>query len=106
DYNQSVLTFARHGDTESLVCVFNFTPVPRERYRIGLPGDGEYREIFNSDSSLFGGGDVGNGGALKTDRHPWMGQPVSASLTLPPLGCVVFKRKQNKAQASAVSTEP
>ena len=105
DYSQSILSFARHSDSESLVCVFNFTPVPRERYRIGLPGDGEYQEIFNSDSGLYGGGDVGNGGALKVDQHPWMGQPVSASLTLPPLGCVVFKRKQNKAQASAPLTE-
>lgn len=105
DYNQSILSFARHGETESLVCVFNFTPVPRQRYRIGLPGDGEYQEIFNSDSSLFGGSDVGNGGALKIDRHPWMGQPVSASLTLPPLGCVIFKKK-TKTEHTVTSVEP
>ena len=97
DYSQSILSFARHSEQDTLVCVFNFTPVPRHRYRLGLPGDGKYVEVFNSDSSWYGGSNLGNDGALKVDQHPWMGQPVSASLTLPPLACVVFKRITERA---------
>jgi len=92
DYSQSILSFERHADNETLVCIFNFTPVPRYRYRIGLPQAGRYEEVFNSDSHLFGGSNLGNNGAIESQEHPWMNRPVSASLTLPPLGCVVFKR--------------
>lgn len=92
DHNQSTLSFERHADGETLVCVFNFTPVPRYRYRIGLPQAGRYEEVFNSDSHLYGGSNLGNAGAIDSQEHPWMNRPVSASLTLPPLGCVIFKR--------------
>lgn len=92
DHNQSTLSFERHADGETLVCVFNFTPVPRYRYRIGLPQAGRYEEVFNSDSYLYGGSNLGNAGAIDSQDHPWMNRPVSASLTLPPLGCVIFKR--------------
>jgi 1,4-alpha-glucan branching enzyme len=105
DYSQSVISFARYSADDALVCVFNFTPVPRYHYRLGLPGEGEYQEIFNSDSVWYGGSNLGNSGALTVERQSWQNQPVSACLTLPPLGCVVFKRKQNKAQASTPLTE-
>ncbi|MDG6773631.1 1,4-alpha-glucan branching protein GlgB [Thiomicrorhabdus sp. ZW0627] len=90
DYQQSILSFIRYSEYEKLVCVFNFTPVPRENYRIGLPQQGTYVELFNSDSEGFGGSNMGNGGYVHTQDQPWMNQPCSAELTLPPLGVLVL----------------
>jgi len=74
-----------------LVCVFNFTPVPREHYRIGVPRAGVYREILNSDAEIFGGSNVGNLGACTAESAEAHGRPYSLLITLPPLGCVFFK---------------
>lgn len=93
DYEQSVLSFMRISETEKLICLFNFTPVPREDYRIGLPEPGLYEEVINTDSELYGGSNLGNGGALHTDDQAWMNLPYSTSLILPPLAAVVLKRK-------------
>lgn len=92
DYSQSVLSFERHSEAETLICVFNFTPVPRHDYRIGLAQEGRYQEVFNSDSSMYGGSNLGNNGQVDSQPQPWMNRPVSVSLTLPPLGCIVLKR--------------
>ncbi len=92
DYSQSILSFERRDAEQVLVCIFNFTPVPRYRYRLGLPQAGRYLEVFNSDSHLYGGSNLGNSGVVDSQDHPWMNRPVSASLTLPPLGCVVLQR--------------
>ena len=73
--------------------ILNFTPVVREHYRIGLPGPGEYEEIFNSDSTYYGGSNVGNGAPLHAEPLAWMNQAFSGELTLPPLGGVVLRRK-------------
>ena len=91
DYQQSVLSFIRHSENEKLICVFNFTPVPRSNYRIGLPEGGRYMEVINSDAELFGGGNLGNGGSLHTDELAWMNQPYSAEINLPPLAVLVLK---------------
>jgi 1,4-alpha-glucan branching enzyme len=69
--------------------VFNFTPVPRQDYRIGVPVAGVYREVFNSDSTHYAGSNVGNS-AVETDAKEWMGRPYSINLTLPPLGGIVL----------------
>lgn len=92
DYSHSILSFERRCDDYSLVCVFNFTPVPRYGYRIGLPQAGRYQELFNSDSHIYGGSNLGNQGWLDSQDQPWMNRPVSAELTLPPLSFVVLKR--------------
>jgi 1,4-alpha-glucan branching enzyme len=93
DYQQSILSFIRYSEYEKLVCVFNFTPVPRENYRIGLPDAGTYVEVLNSDSEGFGGSNMGNGGIVTTQDQPWMNQPCSAELTLPPLSVLVLSLK-------------
>ncbi|WP_127471080.1 1,4-alpha-glucan branching protein GlgB [Thiomicrorhabdus aquaedulcis] len=93
DYQQSVLSFIRHSEHEKLVCVFNFTPVPREHYRIGLPQGGEYVELLNSDSALFGGSNLGNAGLVMAQDQPWMNQNFSAELTLPPLSVLVLMHR-------------
>jgi 1,4-alpha-glucan branching enzyme len=67
-----------------LACVLNAAPVVREGYRVGLPR--RWRELLNSDSRLYGGGDVGNAGVVEAEEVPWNEQSHSAVLTLPPLG--------------------
>ncbi|HHC72330.1 MAG TPA: 1,4-alpha-glucan branching protein GlgB [Thiotrichales bacterium] len=91
DAAQSVLSFIRRGAGEEMVVVLNFTPVPRHGYRIGVPRPGPWREVFNSDSRFYGGSDTGNGGLLAAEERPWMDQPASLSLTLPPLAGIVLK---------------
>jgi 1,4-alpha-glucan branching enzyme len=87
DAEDSVLVFARQSrDDRVLVCACNLTPVPRDGYRIGLPRGGRWREVLNSDAHDYGGSGVGNGGSVETEPVPWHEQPVSAQVTLPPLG--------------------
>ena len=89
---------------DHLVVALNFTPVPREGYRIGLPTAGAYREVFNSDAALFGGSGIGNGSEpMSTDALEWMNRPCSLVLTLPPLAGIVL---QPVLAAPASGTEP
>jgi 1,4-alpha-glucan branching enzyme len=93
DHENSVVTFVRRAtdQDDQLVVLMNFTPVPREQYRIGTPFAGRYREVLNSDASLYGGSNVGNGGAVYTEPVPAHGFQQSARVTLPPLGCLILK---------------
>jgi 1,4-alpha-glucan branching enzyme len=70
------------------VCVCNFSPVPREGYRVGLPRGGRWREVLNSDAEAYGGSNVVNSGAVESEEVPWHGQDRSAAIRLPPLGVV------------------
>jgi 1,4-alpha-glucan branching enzyme len=93
DYERSIVAFIRWSKDRKdfLVFVFNFTPVPRHGYRVGVPNWGFYREILNSDSELYGGGNVGNAGGQHTEAVAWHGRPCSLLLELPPLAGLVFK---------------
>jgi 1,4-alpha-glucan branching enzyme len=93
DAAQSVLSYQRKGPEGFVVVALNFTPVPREAYRLGVPESGVYRERLNSDSSFFGGSNVGNAGAVVAEPKPWMGHPWSLSLTLPPLAGLILVHK-------------
>jgi len=90
DADRNVIAFARasRGGERVLVFVANLSPVPRERYRLGLPRAGRWREAINTDSTFYGGSDTGNLGGIQAEPIPWSGQPVSAELTLPPLAGV------------------
>jgi 1,4-alpha-glucan branching enzyme len=91
DSQQSILSFVRKAGDEFVVVIINFTPVPRMDYRIGVPQPGSYREVLNSDSHFYGGGDVGNSDRqLVAEDVPWMGRPYSLSITVPPLAGVVL----------------
>ena len=91
DTDQSVLSWLRRARDGSLaVVVFNFTPVPRPGYRLGMPHASNYAERLNTDSAHYGGSDMGNGGTIQAEAIPWMGQPASATLTLPPLAALVL----------------
>ena len=82
----SFLRFSPSGDM--LAVVVNFSAVPHEGYRIGLPRPGLWREVINTDSTLYGGSGVGNLGEVHADEVPWHGLEASASLRVPPLGAV------------------
>ena len=93
DADQSALSFVRQGRQadDQVVVLLNFTPVPRHRYRIGVPRDGAYREILNTDSEYYGGSNCGNGGEIHAQPQPWMGFEHSIEVTLPPLAGVFLK---------------
>ncbi len=75
---------------QRLVCVGNFSPVPRYSYRVGVPRPGYYREILNTDAALWSGSNVGNAGGVMAEPVPYNGLPYSVSITLPPLGVLWF----------------
>jgi 1,4-alpha-glucan branching enzyme len=93
DADQSVLAYMRKGDDGDppVLVVSNFTPVPREGYRIGVPIAGRWAERLNTDSAVYGGSNVGNRGEVASAPEPWQGRPASLSLTLPPLGTVILQ---------------
>jgi len=96
DHDSSVLSFVRQNAdrTSELIVVVNLTPVPRPRYRVGLPRPGKWREVFNSDAAIYGGGNVGSMGSVLSEDVNWHNQSYSAELTLPPLGLVAFGPEQ------------
>jgi len=89
DAAANVIAFARFpGDRgRVVVCACNFSPVPREAYRIGLPRAGGWRKLVNTDDVRYGGSGAG-GGPVRAAEMPWHGQQFSAAVTLPPLGVV------------------
>jgi 1,4-alpha-glucan branching enzyme len=92
DADHSIYSFIRRApDGQCTVVVLNFTPVPRHGYRVGVPAPGYYREILNTDSALYGGSNAGNGGGLHSEQQPWMDQPHSVVLSLPPLAGILLK---------------
>jgi 1,4-alpha-glucan branching enzyme len=93
DFQRSVISFLRRGRKpgDHLLFVCNFTPVVRENYRVGVPLDGAWEEILNSDAALYGGSGQGNFGGLSAVPLPIHGRPFSLNMTLPPLGVVVFR---------------
>jgi 1,4-alpha-glucan branching enzyme len=94
DVQNSIIAFLRWSAErrEFLVFACNFTPVPRLGYRIGVPKPGLYREIFNTDSEIFGGSNACNGlEPIATDAVPFHGHGQSLAIKLPPLGIAVFK---------------
>ena len=93
DAANSVFAFVRFAKDRSdhVIVVMNFTPVPREGYRIGVEGSNDYLEILNSDAELYGGGNIGNGGHIKTEAVECHGRPNSVTLRLPPLSILMLK---------------
>ena len=91
DADQSTLSYVRRArDGGFVVVALNFTPVPRKHYRLGVPRAGTYRELFNSDSSYYGGGNLGNGSGIEAKAGSWMSYPASINVTLPPLAGIIL----------------
>jgi 1,4-alpha-glucan branching enzyme len=94
DWESSVVSFLRKGRMagDSVVVVCNFTPVVRMKYRLGVPAGGFWKEMLNSDAKEYGGSGVGNLGGAKAEPKASHGKKHSISITLPPLGVLVFKQ--------------
>jgi 1,4-alpha-glucan branching enzyme len=96
NYEQSTLAWLRRAKDPSdfVLVACNFTPVPRLTHRLGVPELCWYEEILNSDSTYYGGSNLGNGAGSMAEELPWDGRPYSIPITLPPLGCVMMKPRR------------
>ncbi len=95
DADNSVIAFLRKGTHPGgeILAVCNFTPVPRHRYRVGVPEGGYWREILNSDAAEYAGSGLGNAGGAEADAIPSHARPCSLELLLPPLAVCFFRKK-------------
>ncbi|MBP1609265.1 MAG: glycogen branching enzyme [Acidobacteria bacterium] len=93
DSESSVISFLRNSADfkNPVIVVGNFTPMPREGYRIGIPREGLYKVLFNSDAEAYGGGNMGNGHAVQAEAIGCQGRPYSLNLTLPPLAVLYLQ---------------
>jgi len=98
DWENSILTFIRKGSNPNDIVLVgcNFTPVPRQAYRVGVPIPGYWEEILNSDAIEYGGSGSGNAGGTTSEAISWHGKKNSILITLPPLAAVVFKLRLNQ----------
>ena len=102
-----MLAFVRKGNEDEIaIVVVNFTPVPRQDYRVGVPRKGGYVEVLNSDSSHYGGSNLGNGaGVMQADELPWMNRPYSLALTVPPLAAIVLRPTNDPDRTTRSATK-
>ena len=92
DANNSLLSFYRQGAGRTAVVMLNFTPVPRQGFRLGVPLEGEYRLSLNSDASYYSGSNLPVWGQYRSESVPWMNQPQSIVIDIPPLaGLILLK---------------
>ena len=95
DSDNSVISFMRKSKQpeDTLVFICNFTPVPRYGYRVGVPMEGTWDEILNSDAQYYGGSGLVNTQEMPSGPVFWQSCPHSILLTLPPLSTVILKRR-------------
>jgi 1,4-alpha-glucan branching enzyme len=85
DSANNVLSFLRYGNDGSVMaCVFNFAGSEHSGYRLGLPSAGRWREVLNTDATVYNGSGIGNLGGVDVTEDPWHGRAASAALVLPP----------------------
>ncbi len=100
DAQQSTLSLMRRGHAadEVLVVVCNFTPIPRDNFKVGVPMGGIWKEVLNSDAEPYGGSGLGNAGVVEAKPVSHHGRPHSLSLTLPPLAVLYLKNTSKKEE--------
>lgn len=100
DATNSVLSFFRKSAMtgEVILCVFNFTPIPRQNYRLGVSEPGVWKEILNTDACEYGGSGQGNFGGVRSNPVPAHGRHHSLTLTLPPLGALYLKFEGTRSE--------
>jgi 1,4-alpha-glucan branching enzyme len=91
------MRFGKDAADSMLVVVCNLTPVLHPSYRIGVPFEGFYKEILNTDATFYGGAGNGNMGGKKTEAVSMHNQKFSIDCTLPSLSTVIFKWMGKKA---------
>ncbi len=95
DVDNSILAFIRYSKDkkEFIVCVYNFTPVFHREYIFGVPKEGTYTTIFNSDSEHYGGSNKGLS-SVQTQKGEWHGHPYHINIEVPPLSGIMLKLQQ------------
>jgi 1,4-alpha-glucan branching enzyme len=89
DASNNTFSFLRRAhDGTTIACIANFSGMPHEGYRLGLPHVGRWDEVLNTDADIYGGSGVGNMGAVGATDEPWHGLPASTILRVPPLATV------------------
>ncbi|MBG6236392.1 1,4-alpha-glucan branching enzyme [Pedobacter sp. CAN_A7] len=93
DEQHSIYIYIRRGlkAKDTLIVVLNLTPVYRENYRVGLPFKAKWKEIFNTDATLFYGSGKVNDNAYVTEQEACHYREYSINMNIPPLGAVVLK---------------
>ncbi len=101
DAQHSIYAFSRHGGDDDVVCIANFTPSPRNGYRVGAPHAGEWTVVVDTDGHRFGGsGYRGENASISaTTAMTWQGQPASILVDLPPLGVLILARKHDASSS-------
>ncbi|MBV9939453.1 MAG: 1,4-alpha-glucan branching protein GlgB [Acidobacteriaceae bacterium] len=96
DGERNVISYLRKGNASepTILVACNFSPVPRDSYRLGVSEKGFWREIFNSDAKHYGGSGRGNFGGIKTTPFGLHGRDYSITLDLPPLGAVFLRKEE------------
>jgi 1,4-alpha-glucan branching enzyme len=86
------LSFVRQNKdcTRQIVVILNLTPVLRCNYRLGLPKQGHWKEVLNSDAGIYAGSNAGNLGGVTAYEHGSHGHPYSAEFCLPPMSIIAF----------------
>lgn len=103
DAAASVVSFLRRdSDGTDVIFIYNFTPVVRNKYRIGVPAGGEWIEVLNSDSVCYGGSNIGNLGRIKSEAVSYHGRAYSVQLSLPPLAVLVLMRGENDTSSAVL----
>jgi 1,4-alpha-glucan branching enzyme len=95
DRENSIVVYTRKGNIakDQLIILLNLTPIPRPDYRIGVPMQGIWQEVLNTDDTAFWGSGKVNKSAIMADEITWHGKAYSIALTIPPLGAVILKVK-------------
>jgi 1,4-alpha-glucan branching enzyme len=103
DWQTSIVSLIRKGRNpeEMILAVFNFTPVPRHDYRVGVPRGGRWDEVLNSDAPIYGGSGQGNYGGVAAEAIAHHGREFSLNLTVPPLGVVMFRPSEQESEPEA-----
>lgn len=95
DRDQSVVSFLRKSSGgEVILAILNFTPVVRTNYRVGVPDEGFWEELLNSDLNIYGGTGVSNAPGIASEKIPYHGRPYSVILALPPLAMLFLKHRR------------
>ncbi|HEX4771249.1 MAG TPA: 1,4-alpha-glucan branching protein GlgB [Bryobacteraceae bacterium] len=99
DADRNIISFLRNGSAESekLIIICNFSPVPRDSYRVGAPLKGFWKEILNTDAKQYGGSGWGNYGGVNTVPFPLHGRPYSLTVNVPPLATVYLKYSPDRS---------
>ena len=90
DHENSIISYMRKFENRLVIVILNFTPVPRNDYRIGVANEGDYKELLNSDSEYYSGSNFSTDNLISTDSIEAMGLPYSLKLKLPPLGGIIL----------------